>query len=297
MNFDFTTMEVVAFGVCTRQGSDVQLFDVPVASNVKEALGAMARGTIAAMHSVSNLPVSYEASEIYGGLRHLSVRLDDPVAAFFSDLRGVDVFEPGGGGVLREPRAVFCYVGKFSDSSGGILFGVRRSSSFKGVLKQRFVSFFSDELRMVQDDLFRLDADFDVLIDDEQVFILRVAGFENIGQLQEVIKNAAAENVKALRNALPFVRIGEVDTSAIGLTVARQLAAVKHQMVRGITLDSLRGVCDENGVSYTEVGGMLEFGSGSLGDLLDVLDRRLYVDSLVPNSPTRYRANSRRRRT
>ena len=300
MNFDFTTMKVEAFGVCTRQGRqgrDVQLFGVPVASDVEVALGEMAQQTIDAMHSVSDLPVSYEASESYGVPQHLSLRLDDPAAAFFSALRGVHVFEPGGGAVLREPRTVFCYFGKFYDNSGGVLFGVRRSSFFKGVLKQRFMSFVSDELKMVQDSLFRLDTDFDVLIDDEQVFILHIAGFEIIGKIQEIIKNAAAENVEALRNALPFVRIGEIDTNSIGLTFARQLAAVKRQLVPGITFESLRGVCDDNGVSYTVVDGRLQFGSDSLGDLLDVLDRRLYVDSLVPDFPTLYRANSRRRRT
>ena len=177
------------------------------------------------------------------------------------------------------------------------MFGVKRSSFFKGVLKQRFMSPVSDELRMFQDSLFRLDTDFDVLIDDEQVFILHIAGFETIGALQEIIKNAAAENVEALRKELSFVRIGEIDTNSIGLTFARQLAAVKRQLVPGITFESLRGVCDDNGVSYAVVDGRLQFGNDSLGDLLDVLDRRLYVDSLVPEFPTLYRANSRRRRT
>lgn len=300
MNFDFATMKAEAFGVCTRQGRqgrDVQFFEVPVASDVKTELCEMAQRTIGAMRRVSDLPVSYEASESYGGPQHLGVGLDDPAAAFFYGLRGVHVFEPGGGGVLREPRTVFCYFGKFYDSNGDVLFGVRRSSSFKGVLKKRLMSFVRDELKMVEDDLFRLDADFDVLIDDEQVFILHIVGFEIIGKLQEIIKNAAAENVEALRNELPFVRIGEIDTNSIGLTVARQLAAVRRHLVPGVTFESLRGVCDDNGVSYTVVDGRLQFESDSLGDLLDVLDRRLYVDSLVPEFPTLYRANSRRRRT
>lgn len=130
MNFDFTIMEAVAFRVCTRQGRDVQFFEVPIAPDVRAVLGAMARGTIETMHRVSDLPVSYDASEMYGGLRHLSVGLDNPVAAFFSGLRRLDAFEPGGGGVLRDPRTVFCYVGKFSDSSGDVCLAssVRRLS-------------------------------------------------------------------------------------------------------------------------------------------------------------------------
>ena len=85
MNFDFTTMEVESFGVGTRQGRqgrDVQLFGVPVASDVRVALSEMAQRTIDAMRSASDLPDSYEASESYGGPQHLSVGLDDPVAVF-----------------------------------------------------------------------------------------------------------------------------------------------------------------------------------------------------------------------
>ena len=189
--------------------------------------------------------------------------------------------------------------GKFMDSNGRSLLGIRRSSSFKGVLKQkpRLVSLVSDELRMVEDDLFRLDNDFDVLVDDEQVCILRVAGFELIGGLQDAVKEAAAENVQALGSALPFVDISAVDPGSFSITTARQLAAVKQQQLSGITLDSLRDSCDENEVPYSLTNGKLEFGEDGIGDLLDVLDRRLYTDGLVPGSVTRYKAGSRHVRT
>ena len=294
MNFDFDEIGIASFGVCTRQSGDVQLLDVSVTPDVRLAIGEMANRTMSAMRSVSELPTAYEPSERYAGLQHLHVGLDDPTVSFFCELQQVDSFEPGGN-VLRNPRTVFCYFGRFVDSLGRILVGIRRSSSFKGVLKQksRLLSLVSDELRLVGDDLFRLDNDFDVLVDDEQVCILRVAGFETIGGLQDAIKSAVAENVQALRSALPFVDITTADPKSFGLTAARQLAAVKQQQLSGITLDSLRDACDENGVPYSLVSGRLEFGDGSLGDLLDVLDRRLYLDGLVPGNLTRYKAGSR----
>lgn len=298
MNFDFNKIDAVEFGVCARQGSDFFWRGVPMSHGAKEALGEMAQRTIGAMRVVSASPVDYEASEGYAGLQHLRVTLDDPIAKFFSDLWKMGNFEPGGSEALRDPRMVFCYGGKFQDTNGNDLFGVRRSALFKGVLKQksRLMSLVRDELQLVQDDLFRLDNDFDVLVDGEQVIILRVAGFEAVGELQKYIIEAAAENVKALNNALSFVRIGDVDTKSVGIAFARKLAAVMHQPLDGITSVSLRSACDDNGIPYSNVDGMLEFSSDSLGDLLDVLDRRLYVDNLVQGSPTLYKANSRRRR-
>ncbi len=158
------------------------------------------------------------------------------------------------------------------------------------------MSLVSDELRMVEDDLFRLDHDFDVLVDDEQVFILHVAGFELIGKLQDTIKEAAAENFQALVNELPFIDVSAADPQSFNVTMARKLAAVKEQL-SGITLDSLRNACDENDVPYSQVNDRLEFSEGCIGDLLDILDRRLYTDALVPGVLDKYKAGSRRKRT
>ena len=296
MNFDFAEIETASFGVCTRQSGDVRFLGVAVASDVRAAIGQMAKSTMIAMQGVSELPANYEPSERYAGMQHLRVGIDDPIASFFGKLRQVAIFEPGGN-VLRDPRAVFCYFGRFIDSNDRSLLGIRRSSSFKGVLKQRLLSLTSDELRMVEDDLFRLDNDFDVLVDDEQVCILRVAGFELIGGLQDAIKEAASENIQELGAALPFVDISTVDPGSFSVTTARQLAAVKQQQLSGITLDSLREACDENGVPYSLANGRLKFDEDGIGDLLDVLDRRLYTDGLVPGSVTRYKAGSRHLRT
>ena len=299
MNFDFAEITTASFGVCTRQSDDVRFLDVAVTPDVRTVIGEMARSTMSAMLSVSESPTDYEASERYEGLQHLRVGLDDPIAAFFGDLQQVSSFEPGGNILRRQPRTVFCYFGRFVDSNGLSLVGIRRSSSFKGVLTQkpRLVSLTGDELRMVEDDLFRLDNDFDVLVDDEQVCILRVAGFELIGGLQDAIKEAATENVQALGNALPFVDISAVDPRSFNITMARQIAAVRQQQLNGITLNSLRDACDQNKVPYSLANGKVEFGEGNIGDLLDVLDRRLYTDALVPGSVTRYKAGSRHIRT
>ena len=299
MNFDFNEIETTLFGVCTRQSGNVQFFEVSVTPDVELAIGQMAQSTMNVMQRVSESPTAYEPSERYSGLQHLQIRLDDPIVAFFANLQHVTSFEPGGNILIREPRTVFCYLGRFIDSSNRRLIGIRRSSTFKGVLNQksRMMRLVDDELRMMSDDLFRLDNDFDVLVDDEQVYILRVPGFELIGGLQETIKAAAARNVQTLSDRLPFVDISIGDPQSVTITMARQLAAVKQQQLDDITMESLRDTCDQNGVLYSLVNGRLKFERDDLDDLLDVLDRRLFLDRLVPDNPTRYKAGSRHIRT
>ena len=296
MNFNFGDIGNTSFGVCTREKGDIKFFDVPVDARVKQLVQEMAVSTWDQMRSKSTTAIAYEPSERYPGRDHLFVDLTDPSVEVFRDLQWAVSCNPGSN-VLRDPRTVFCYFGRLVDGGGHRLIGMRRSSTFKGVLKQkpRLVSLISDELRAIDDDLFRLDWDFDVLVDDEQVHILRAAGFESLGELRDAIKAAAAVNLMALRRALPFVDMGELDPdSPPNITRARQLASVKDQRLEEITADSLRRQCQQNAIEFSEENGILRFADQGLSDVLDLLDRRLYVDELVTQERTKYKAGSRR---
>ncbi len=297
MNFEFNGIQNVEFGICTRQRGEVGFFDVPVDNEVRQMLQEMTASTWDQMNEVSNQPTAYEPSQAYSGKQHLSIDATDPSVELFRNLQQAVSCEPGGN-VLRDPRTIFCYFARLRDGDGQRLVAMRRSSSFKGVLKQknRIVSLNDDRLRAVGDDLFRLDYDFDVLVDDEEVRILRVPGFETLGSLQSVIREAAYENIQVLQDSLQFVEVGldELDTS-FSVSVARRLASVKNQRLAGITVDSLRAQCLDNNVEFTETKEGLRFEENALEDLLDILDRRRYVDGLVPGEKARYKANSRQR--
>ena len=102
--------------------------------------------------------------------------------------------------------------------------------------------------------------------------------------------------MQELSDALPFLDIGMMDPDwSFTITMARQLASVKNQRLEGITVDSLRAECQQNGVEFTEEDETLRFRDQGLQDLLDVLDRRRFVDGLVPGDDARYKANSRQR--
>lgn len=52
----------------------------------------------------------------------------------------------------------------------------------------------------------RLDYNFDVLIDDREVRILNVAGFEIVGALQNEIRAIAAQNIQDLQGCIAVCR-------------------------------------------------------------------------------------------
>jgi hypothetical protein len=131
--------------------------------------------------------------------------------------------------------------------------------------------------------VFKLDSDFDLLIDDTGVSILRPSGFEFVGDLQEAILAAAPANVKLIQTDLPFVDFTPIQTYASEHPrPARYLASIRVQKeTKGIDKGYLKKLCVRTGVKVRDVNGKLIVEDGSIMDFLGVLDRRLYQLELV----------------
>ncbi len=299
MNFDFDAIDdTVNFGVCTRREGNIVFLDVPVDVGVVQNLKEMVGNTWEKLHEVSNVPDLYEPANDATGRGHLTVPIDDDMAAMFKDVNQADQFDPGGGVLLERPRQVFSYFARFTDENGDRLTGMRQSTEFKGILRHRarLIRLVNDTLRMTQDDIFKLDTEFDVLIASDEVRILRPVGFETIGQLQQVIRDAVPQNTQALQNSLGFVDFDSIEEFAKGsVGAARLLASIRTKNVDGITVDSLRRECIDNGVEVDFDGVRLTVAGEAVLGFLMTLDRRRFSTELIPGEREVYDASNRRR--
>jgi hypothetical protein len=198
---------------------------------------------------------------------------------------------------MGDPKDIFCYFAFLTDRQGRRLTAVRRATQFKGVLKSRLIRLLSDALRLIDETVFRLDSDFDVLIDDSTVHILRPSGFEFLGQLQEAVLQAAPANIKALRRDLAFVDFSTVEKYVVGhARAARYLASIQAQEAgKNVDKRALRAVCKRVGVEIHEADGKITMEKDQVMGFLEVLDRRRYDIELVKGAPERFRAGSRKK--
>ncbi len=145
--------------------------------------------------------------------------------------------------------------------------------------------------------MFKLDADFDLLIDSTNVHILRPSGFEFVGKLQEAVLAAAPENVKALQRDLKFVDFDRIEAYATTHPrAARYLASIRAQKeTTNIDKTALKKLCKGTGVKILEASGKITVLDGHVMGFLEVLDRRRYQLELVGGSPERFKAASRRK--
>jgi len=296
LEFDLEGVTVTEFGVGIDDGNEQTFVAVPVDAEVQAALHEMVQATWAAMQSEEDGPARYEPSEKHGSTEYLYLPVGDDLASSVWDLHeatNLDVVTSA----LDEPSEVFCYFVRLTDKKKRRLTALRRASQFKGVLKKRLIRWLDDTLKIIEDSVFKLDNDFDLLIDSTNVHILRPSGFEFAGKLQQAILDAVPQNMKVIRKDLPFVDFDGIEDYAGKHTrAARYLASIRAQEeTKNIDKTALKRLCKRTGVEVKESEGKVIVPDGHAMGFLEVLDRRRYEVALVNERPERYRAASRRK--
>lgn len=296
MKFDFEAIRTVQFGVGRDDGDEHAFHRIVVDESVQSALGEMAKTTWETMRGLTEDPLRYEPSEKHAGLEYVYLPLDDCLAERMWNLHQAENIEIDQN-ALDDTDAIFCYFAKFTDENGNELTALRRASQFKGVLKNRLIQWVTDAMKLVEDKVFKLDNDFDLLIDGESIHILRPSGFEFAGKLQDAILSAVAENAATLQAELPFVDFANVtEYASTRPRAARYLASIRSQQeVARIDRQHLIDACQATGVMINAEGEQIVVGDGQIMGFLEVLDRRRYEVKLVPDEPEQYRAPSRTR--
>lgn len=298
LDFDFKNVSVTEFGVGLYNGNGEGFVAVPVDPDVQVALGEMAQATWDAMQKDEDGPGMYQPSEKHGVAEYLYLPLDNELAKGMRDLHEATNL-PIDATALSDPTDIFCYFARLADNEQRHLTALRRATQFKGVLKSRnrLVRMVDDTLKIIEDTVFKLDNDFDLLIDGANVWILRPSGFEFAGHLQQAILDAVPENIKVIAKDLAFVAFDGIEIYAQKHPrAARYLASIRSQEeTKSIDKVLLKKLCMQTGVDVAMSNGKVTVAEGHEMGFLEVLDRRRYELELVKGSPEQFKAGSRKK--
>jgi hypothetical protein len=297
LSFDFRNTATTEFGVGRENSSGQSFVMVPIDAGVQAALQEMVAATRTEMGaSVQDAAPLYEPSEKYGSVEYVRLPLNDDLGAQIRSIHQANNL-PSDAGALSEAGDVFCYFVRMTDGEGKRLTGLRRANQFKGILKSRLLHFLSDALRIVEDKVFKLDNDFDLLVDDTEIHILRPSGFEFVGKMQDAVLAAVPANIEQIQQDLPFVDFSSIATYAgTHPRAARHLASIRTlNETQNIDRNLLKKLCKRTGVVIHEAEGKVVIDSGSEMGFLEVLDRRRYHLELVKDSSEYFKAASRRK--
>ncbi len=297
LEFDLINVILVEFGVGRDDGNGQSFVAVPVDADVKTALREMTQATWQAMQNDEDGPTKYEPSDKHGGVEYLYLPLGDNMATAMRSLHQA-VNLPIDAAALTAPGELFCYFVRMTDNQRRKLTALRRASQFKGIVKNkgRLIRLLDDTLQVVEDTIFKLDIDFDLLIDSKHVHILRPSGFEFAGKLQQAILDAVSANVKAIKADLAFIEFDGIEQyAAKHPRAARYLASIRGQEeMKNIDKSALKKLCKDTGVDVSESRGKVNVAAGHEMGFLQVLDRRRYELELVKDKPEKFVAASRK---
>ena len=293
LDCDIDNIESTEFGIGRKQPGKFYL--VSVDSRVQQALRIMVRQTLAALNPGTREPPYYEPTEKYGSTEYCYVALEDPMAAVFRDLWSAVNIESDQS-FPSDMGNWTCYFVRLTDRKGRRAIGIHRAGHFKGLVKKPVLRWINGGLRLVDDELFKLDKDFDLIVDGSGIHVLRPKSFEMLGKLKKRILEAAGENVAALANEIPFVDFGPVRSyAATRVRAARYVSAIRRHTLKGMDVGALERLCMTAGIGVRHVDGKLSVAAEDVMTFLEVLDRRRYSLELVQGSPEYYRASSRQR--
>ena len=295
INFDPHSDLVTEFGVILGDVVDPYIIWVPVDIEVQSVLRGMLHKTWQNMASFQEGPAKFEPSENYSGPTYLFVSLDDILAERFREFYRSDRFRIESK-VIEKPDEIFCYFAHFTDEQDRRLIAIRRAQQFTIVHRQRqYFVFLSDALHIVKDPMFKLDKDFDLLVDSEAVYIWRPRAFEVLGDLKEKVLSAVPENIRAISTKLPYVDFENIEAYALKRPLAaRYLASIRSHELARIDRHELEKYCEETNVEFDRFNGKMSVEEGRILDFLRVLDRRRYRVPFVLGEQEIYNASGRK---
>ena len=293
--FDLASIQTTEFGAGRKENGNDRFLLVPVDNSVQTALHEMVEATWRDMHQDHEEPEQYQPSEKHKRKEHLIISTDSPLCRQLVEVHNANNLQIDAGAV-NDPDRISSYFVRMTDGGGRRLTAMRQARYFKGDLRKKLIHLLDDTLRILESRVFRLDSDFDLIIDTDYVHIWRPSAFEFLGNLKQAILDAVPYNVGVIRRDLPFLEFdGIQEYAATRPRAAKYLASIRTQNLAGINRAALEAFCQKTGVDILSVNGQISVEKSNIMGLLEVLDRRRYEINLVPDDPERFRATGRRR--
>ena len=241
-------------------------------------------------------PALFEIAEKYAGTEYVYLPTDDEKVMVIRNLHVAHLDMTTD--IFYDVPSIFCYFVRMMDEGGNRLTAIKRATTFKGLAhKGNLLGLSANVLDIMDDNVFKLDSSFDMLVDDTRVHIWRANSFEAIGKLRDEILSSVGENIDTIKHDLNYVDFGPIGQYASQhISGARYLASIRAQLTPDpINKLSLIKLCNDTGVRVSEKDGMIVVDPNHVIGFLEVLDRRRYGIELIDGRLEQFRAASRQR--
>lgn len=298
--FHLDNITNIEFCVGVTNGDQTDLVSVPVDEGVKELLPVILKTTLARLEyndRVQRPLDKLELAEKYAASERLIASMLEPymeVLRGFTDTANLT----SSAAIMEHAEKIAFYFVRFTDPQRRTLFAFRRASTFKAVLRarHRLIQLVDDTLRLVDDNIFRLDEDFDFVTSGNHCLILHYTGFEQLAEIQNVVSAKASDFMAEIAAKAGFIhqdRLG--DYVRHHPRAAKLVASLRSRGdLERLSERKVKALCKKNGIQTETIDGLISPRPGFEIDFLELLDRRRYNLSLIDDENEFYVATSRR---
>lgn len=297
--FDFQNVQSVNFAVALR--SNGNRYFVPTDGPIKNALKDVLGTTIASFEQLDRDWEPHDISEDYGDRRRVyAPRGTD----YLTDLAAI--FDAGDlddlANAHQHVQDIDHYFGVFHDNQGRKAVGIKKGTQLKGTLgaRNKLMRLGGDDtLKMIEDDVLKLDREFDAIITDAHVYMLKVRSVEYLANIVEHVAGAAAHKVQQIHDTVAFLDFSRIQADiAKHPKMARMAASIAARNdLEQIRQDRVEESAAHHGLVLKNVDGRLQCRRQDEAKLLEILDARRYQLDLTATGPVPYRATGRQKVT
>lgn len=295
LEFSLKDISNVEFGAAIKENGETKLVNIAIKEAVQNALKEIINNTWSFAKETSNDPRKYEPSNKYESKEYVYLETSNSLAKTILKIHSA-CNTPMKTDAIKSPKTIIFYFTKMTDSKGNKITAMRRASQFKGIISKRLLSIMDDSLDLISDNVFKLDEEFDIIVDKSNIHIIHPRGFEAIGDLKKEIMSASKNNIESIKSSLNFIDFTSIESYSINHQRAARLAAsiCSSEKYKDIDQNLLLTFCEKTDIPILKKDGLIHVQPGNELKFLELLDRRLYSITLVSNKNENYIAGSRR---
>lgn len=294
--FDLANIQSVNFAVSLR--SNGNRYFVPTDGPIKAALKEVLSNTTAGFNQIDGDWQLHDVSEDYGEARRTYAPRNTDYLADLSSIFDAGALDDIANAHEHVPDIDF-YFGVFHDDQNRKAIGIKKATQLKGTLgaRNKLMRLADDTLQMIEDEVLRLDREFDAIMTDSHVFMLKVRSVEYLANIVERVAGAAAAKVQTIHDQLTFLDLSRIQEDiARHPKMARMAASISARNdLAQIRRDRVEEIAEHHGIVFKEVDGRLQCRRQDEAKLLEILDARRYHLDLTATGPIPYRATGRQR--
>lgn len=296
-DIDIANIASVNFGIALRSNGNLHF--VPTDAGLKGALKEMIAATVAALNAAQGDWQPYDISEDYGQRRRVYCDRDNEYMAVFSTL-----FDAGAlddlANLLSQVNDIEFYFAEITDNQNRRMVGVRKATQFKGTLKakNRLVRMVNDTLSIIEDIVFKLDNEFDLLITDAHVYILNDSKMQQLADITSRVAATAKDKIQAIEDAITFLDLSRIkEKIEKHPRVARYAASIaQNPLIANFQRAKIEALAQQHDIVFKELEtGKLQCRVQDEARLMELLDARRYHLDLADNGGDPYRATGRQK--